>query len=60
VNPFHSNPLKGMNSFRSKPLKVVIEREVHVAPLGIQGWDEALGVCPRGQGWLFSELCPKL
>jgi hypothetical protein len=31
-------------------IQVVIEQEVHDAPLGVQGWDGAFGVCPRGQG----------
>jgi len=41
-------------------IQVLIEQEVHVAPPGVQGWDGVLGVCPRGQGGFFSELCPKL
>ncbi len=41
-------------------IQALVEWEVHVAQNGAQGWDGVLGACPRGQGRLFGELCPRL
>jgi hypothetical protein len=30
-------------------IQIVIEWEVHIAPLGVSKWDGALGIHPRGQ-----------
>jgi hypothetical protein len=40
--------------------QAMVERKVHVAQLGVQGWDGIFKACPRGHGRLFGKPCPRL